>query len=232
MKVFNLNLANRFILVLVALTLVISLNVSAQERLVLTDGSRIEYLLAMPENSDASSWPLAIFMGGGSGNKPISIEAFRFVGRELAQRGWAVAVPVSPDNASFRGANVAKIRELIVSLQSQSDIESGKVLLGGISNGGMSALEIARQNPEDYLGVMAVPAIVRDNARLESLKGMPVYLRIGGNDQLGWAMQFSDTVARLDEFGVNLDAAILEGAAHMFAMDWEQLDPWLQTIRP
>ena len=119
-------------------------------------------------------------MGGGSGNKPISFEAYRFVGLELAARGWAVAVPVSPDNRSFRGSNVAKVRELIADLQSRDDIKEGKILLAGISNGGMSALEIARQNPDDYLGVMAVPAVVRNNAQLDALEGMPIYLRIGG----------------------------------------------------
>jgi len=77
---------------------------------------------------------------------------------------------------------------------------------------------------------MAVPAVVRENAQLESLEGMPVYLRIGGEDQLGWAMQFDDTVERLEGFGVELNAAILDGAPHMFGMDWDRLEPWLDEV--
>ena len=203
----------------------------AQDKLTLSDGSIIEYYLALPKAETSSEWPLAVFMGGGSGNKPISFEAYRFVGLELATRGWAVVVPVSPDNRSFRGSNVAKVRELMADLQSRDDIMGGKILLAGISNGGMSALEIARQNPDDYLGVMAVPAVVRDNAQLEVLQGMPVYLRIGGEDQLGWAQQFDQTVERLEGFGVQLDAAILDGAPHMFGMDWERLEPWLDEVQ-
>jgi predicted esterase len=78
---------------------------------------------------------------------------------------------------------------------------------------------------------MAVPAIVRDNANLEALSGMPVYLRIGGEDQLGWASQFDESVERLKEFGTVLDAEILDGAPHMFDMDWERLEPWLETVK-
>jgi predicted esterase len=208
-----------------------STNSVAQDKLTLTDGSLIEYYLALPKDESASEWPLAIFMGGGSGNKPISFEAYRFVGLDLAARGWAVAVPVSPDNSSFRGNNVAKVRELIADLQSRDDIKEGKILLAGISNGGMSALEIARQNPEDYLGVMAVPALVRNNAQLDVLEGMPIYLRIGSEDQLGWAAQYDETVEKLEGFGVELNAAIIDGAPHMFGMDWDRLEPWLDDVK-
>lgn len=218
------------VIVSIVLVALFSTNTFAQDKLTLSDDSIIEYYLALPDGETTTGWPLAIFMGGGSGNKPISFEAYRFVGLELAARGWAVVVPVSPDNRSFRGSNVAKVRELIADLQSRDDIRQGKTLLAGISNGGISALEIARQNPEDYLGIMAVPAIVRDNAQLDTLKGMPIYLRIGGEDQLGWAMQFDETVERLEDIGAELDAAILDGAPHMFGMDWDRLGPWLETI--
>ncbi|MBL4819754.1 MAG: hypothetical protein JKY98_02015 [Gammaproteobacteria bacterium] len=207
-----------------------SLNTYAQDKFTLSDGSIIEYYLAMPRNDNASSWPLAVFMGGGSGNKPISFEAYRFVGVELAEQGWAVVVPVSPNDRSFRGGNVAKVRELIAGLQTRDEIKQGKTLLAGISAGGMSALEIARQNPEDYLGIMAVPAIVRDNARIDTLQGMPIYLRIGSEDQLDWAMQFDETVEKLQEAGAILDADIIYGAPHMFGMDWDSLGPWLDSI--
>lgn len=223
---------NSYCCLLIALVPGLFFGAYAQDAITLSDGAVIEYYLATPGSESDQPWPLAIFMGGGSGNKPISYEAYRFAGRELAAKGWVVAVPVSPDNRSFRGDNIVKVRELIATLQQRDDVQKGKTLLGGISNGGISALEIARRYPQDYLGVMAVPAVVRNTNELESLAGMPVYLRIGGDDQLGWALQFDATVAALREAGTKLNADIIEGAPHMFAMDWSTLEPWLASLLP
>ena len=104
------------------------------------------------------------------------------------------------------------------------------MLLAGISNGGMSALEIARRNPQNYFGVAAVPALATSVVDNRRLAGFPVYLRIGGADQLGWANRFDETVNALTEAGVDLDAAILDSAPHMFRMNWESLDAWLEKV--
>ena len=60
------------------------------------------------------------------------------------------------------------------------------------------------------------------------LRDFPVYLRIGGYDELGWADRFEGVVEALREAGVVLDAAIIDGAPHMFRMHWPSLDAWLQ----
>lgn len=203
-----------------------------QERLDLQDGWAIQYFLALPgeESGHQSPWPLAVFMGGGSGNAPISYEVYRFYARELASLGWAVVVPVSPDNRSFRGVNVDRVRELVGVLQAREDVAQGKTLLAGISAGGMSALEIARRHPEEILGVMAVPALVRNASNLKTLAGMPVYLRIGSDDELGWGMQYDATVEALTAVGVKLDAQLLYGESHMFGLDWDRVSDWLSTL--
>ena len=143
-----------------------------------------------------------------------------------------MAVPITPNNRSFRGSeNNEMISALIDKLQQRDDVAAGKVLLAGVSNGGMSALEIARADPSRYFGVAAVPALLSENRANAALQDFPVYLRIGGADQLGWADRFEETVATFTAVGVDLDAAILDGAPHMFRMDWSTLGPWLGKIR-
>jgi predicted esterase len=203
----------------------------AQERITLEDGSRLGVFMVKPAESLSQPAPLVILMGGGPGNASISRDTSIWLGGGFAERGWMVAVPVSPNNRAFRGTdNNDKVEQLIVELQKRADISSGKVLLAGISNGGMSALEIARRNPDNYLGVAAVPALATSVVDNRSLSGFPVYLRIGGEDQLGWADRFDETANALTEAGVDLDAAILDSAPHMFRMNWESLDAWLEKI--
>lgn len=207
--------------------------VAAQETIQLADGSELQVFLLRPAETASEPSPLLILMGGGTGNAGISRDTSMWLGSGFARRGWMVAVPVSPNNRAFRGAqNNALVVQLIAALQQRDYIAEGKALLAGISNGGLSALEIARRNPDRYLGVVAVPAISRSVVDNEPLAGFPVYLRIGGDDQLGWAERFPDTVKVMTQAGVDLNAEILDGAPHMFRMDWDSLAPWLQSIWP
>ncbi len=219
----------KILFILVCATPIVS---QAQERIALADGSILNvFMVASVENIEEPR-PLVILMGGGAGNVSISQDTSRWLGTGFAARGWMVAVPISPNNRSFRGSeNNQKISELIIELQKRDDIANGKVLLAGVSNGGMSALEIARRNPENYFGVAAIPAVSDANTKNSALAGFPVYLRIGGADQLGWADQFEETVASFSEAGVDLDADILGGAPHMFRMDWNTLEPWLAGVK-
>ena len=204
----------------------------AQEQITLADGSRLAVFMVRPTETTNAPSPLLILMGGGPGNASISRDTSMWLGSGFARRGWMVAVPVSPNNRAFRGAeNNQKIAELIDILQQRDDIAAGRVLLAGISNGGMSALEIARRNPDNYLGVAAIPAVSTSAYDNRALADCPVYLRIGGADELGWADRFDETVAAFTEAGVDLDAAILDSAPHMFRMNWESLEPWLDDVK-
>ena len=203
----------------------------AQERITLGDGSRLSVYIVKPAQTLSEPSPLVILMGGGPGNASISRDTSIWLGGGFAERGWMVAVPVSPNNRAFRGdENNHKVEQLITELQKRDEIANGKVLLAGISNGGMSALEIARRNPANYMGVAAVPALATSVVDNRVLAGFPVYLRIGGADQLGWAERFDETAEALTEAGVDLDAAILDSAPHMFRMNWESLEPWLEKV--
>ena len=203
----------------------------AQERITLEDGSRLSVYIVKPAQTLSEPAPLVILMGGGPGNASISRDTSIWLGGGFAERGWMVAVPVSPNNRAFRGdENNHKVEQLISELKKRDEIANGKVLLAGISNGGMSALEIARRNPANYMGVAAVPALATSVVDNRVLAGFPVYLRIGGADQLGWAERFDETAEALTEAGVDLDAAILDSAPHMFRMNWESLEAWLEKV--
>lgn len=216
---------------LVLLSLLFTSIVLGQERITLDDGSVLGVFLVRPSETISEPAPLLILMGGGPGNASISRDTSIWLGGGFAQRGFMVAVPISPNNRAFRGdENNSKVEQLIVELQKRNYIAGGKVLLAGISNGGMSALEIARRNPDKYFGVAAVPALATSVVDNRPLAGFPVYLRIGGADQLGWADRFDETVEALTEAGVALNAAILDSAPHMFRMNWDSLDTWLQEV--
>ncbi len=196
----------------------------------LPDASTLAVYRLLPPTAPAGGAPLVILMPGGSGDESLARDLHFWLGEELKDRGWAVAVPVSPNGRSFRGSNNTLIPQLITVLQEDERIADGRTLLAGISNGGMSALEIASRAPEDYLGVMAVPALVPERLDTSRLKGMSIYLRIGDQDELSWMNRFEETRTALEQAGAIVDAGLVFMAPHMFSMEWESLDPWLQTV--
>lgn len=228
---------NRLLKCCLCLAMTFSINAVGQERIELADGSTLNVFMVLPSEQVAQTSPLVILMGGGPGNASISKDTSQWLGSGFASRGWTVAVPISPSNRSFRGGQSnAKVEQLIDVLQQRTGIRAGKVLLAGVSNGGMSALEIAKRDASRYLGVVAVPALVSSSdsgvngSKDKAFEGFPIYLRIGGQDQLGWADRFDETVANLTEAGARLDAEVLDAAPHMFRMDWSTLGPWLEDL--
>lgn len=204
----------------------------AEEKYVtLDDGSSIKVFLFYPKNADEGPWPLSVLMSGGSANEYI-VRAQFWLGHELANRGWAIAVPVSPDGNGFFGKIGESIPAVIAHLQKDiAEIDHGKSLLVGVSNGGSSALEIASRHPEKYFGVVAVPGIIKDSEDIGNFQGLPVYLRIGENDFLRWNRLLPQLKAELEAAGARVNARLEPDANHVFPINWDELQPWLDEIR-
>ncbi len=215
--------------ILAVMGLVMSLGIFAQDMARLPDGSSLQYYFTLPDNMESEA-PLAVIMGGGPGTVRIALSTFQSLGQEFAARGWAVATPVSPNSQSFFGTNGLLVSQLIDLLKQRPDVADGPVLLGGISNGGISSLEIANRDPGAYLGVVAVPALANSSS-VTNLNDFPVFLRIGSEDQLGWAARYDATVRALENAGAIVNAKLVDGGGHRVPIDWANLEVWLNNLK-
>jgi len=230
----SFNRAFRLFLSLVMCCLLVGpLQAAASDRIkevVLDDGSKVKVFLFVPENSGEGPWPLCVLMPAGAANEYVARAQF-WLGRELSEQGWMIAVPVSPNNEPFTGENGQRIPKVIANLHQEADIQPGKVLLVGVSTGGSSALELAAQHPDQYQGVVAVPGMLKDLSLIKDMQDLPVYIRIGDDDMFRWDNQMPALVKALEDGNARVNARVIPGGKHIFRMDWEELEPWLDTLR-
>jgi pimeloyl-ACP methyl ester carboxylesterase len=184
------------------------------------------YLEPVPGSPDAPR-PLCLLLPGGSGDFRTAQGVLNSLGPAFLERGWAVAVPIAPEGRNFLGRNGRLVPKLVEELQDREDITEDLVVIAGVSNGGIAALEIAAEEPDLFSAVLVVPGIVSRDTRVDRLRDMPIYLRVGENDHLNWALALPDNIRRLRDAGAKVDAKVLAGQNHGIAIDWEELDRWL-----
>lgn len=221
--------AIRTSLITLLLVFVSSTLLAAEKTLILGNGIPLKILFFEPDES-LQPPPLALFIAGGTSNEFMARAQFWF-GRELVERGWAIAVPISPDGKLFSVESAKLFPELIEKLRSDHDLDDAKPLLIGMSSGGSAALEIATANPTVYRGVVAAPGRLKEDALIDTLQGLPVYLRVGERDDFRWNLTMQNVVARLRAAGAAVDADIMPDARHIFRLDWDNLEDWLQNLQ-
>lgn len=212
--------------ILLLFSLCVGLAHAGEDAVLLSGGESIRVLYFEP--MDAVSPPLAVMVSGGYSNEFMARAQF-WLGKELVDRGWAVAVPISPGGRDFFVEHASEFPQLIRDLQDMHGLTHKKTLLVGISSGGSAALEIAAVEPQNYMGVVATPGRITGESALGHLDGLPVYLRIGEKDDLRWNREYKAVVARLKSAGAIVNSALVPGARHIFPVSWLDLEPWLAT---
>ncbi|MDD9889442.1 MAG: alpha/beta hydrolase-fold protein [Gammaproteobacteria bacterium] len=200
---------------------------AAEKSILLSNGESLQVYFFTPEEVEFP--PLVMHVASGSNNK-FAVRAGFWLGRELLERGWAVAVPVSPEGRMYFVDNPHFFQEIIAALRADHKLHADKVIVSGISNGGSAALAIAAQQPETYAGIIAVPGRIWDEEKFQAMEGIEVYLRIGERDTYRWNNRLEGMTATLTAAGAEVDAAIVPGAKHIFSMDWESLQSWLDKL--
>lgn len=202
---------------------------AAEEKVFLNDGDAIKLYFFTPEPS-AEPPRLAILISGGS-NDEYMAEVQYWIGKEMVNRGWAIAVPISPKGGDYFVEETSVFPKLLEFITSSHNLHPSKPLLFGVSQGGSAALAIAAQNPTLYSGVIAAPGRLSKKTVYDNLDEIPIYLRIGEKDTFHWHKQLPEIVNTLHAAGANVDAGLIPNGKHLFQLDWEDFDSWLENLK-
>lgn len=200
----------------------------AEETVFLNDDVAIKLYYFSPAETFVKP-RLAVLLSGGS-NDEYMAQAQYWIGKEMVDRGWAIAVPISPEGRKYFIEDSEVFPKLLDFIGTAHSLDDSKPILVGVSGGGSAALAIAAKNPGLYGGVIATPGRILEPSEFKDLQGLPIYLRVGDKDPFRWNKQFPQMVEILKAANGNIDAALMPGAKHIFELDWENFDSWLEKL--
>lgn len=213
-----------------SLTLLQAGLVAAAERTVLLEDGAAVRLFFFEPKVDRGPPPLAIFIAGGSNNEFMAKAQF-WLGKEFVDRGWAIAVPLSPDGTRFSIGDSSILPQIINQLYASHSLQDSKPLLVGMSSGGSEAMALAIGRPQLYRGVVATPGRIKPETEFGDLAGLSLYIRVGEKDDFRWNRLLEPMSERLRGAGAAVDAAIVPDARHVFQIDWVSLEAWLAELK-
>ncbi|HOB91938.1 MAG TPA: dienelactone hydrolase family protein [Bacillota bacterium] len=178
-----------------------------------------ELILLKPESDPP--WPLLIALHCMGGSADESVEHWR----SMAADGWLVAVPqssqvISPGRYWWGDQDraVKEIREHYEAIARECEVDSGRVVIAGFSQGGSTAIRIGLNRLLPVKGVFGIASTLRDLDEVQRAIADPlsrqvrVYLVVGDKDHF-----FSRTVEfyeLLRSVGVAVQLEVRPGLGH------------------
>ncbi len=188
------------------------------KRMRLSDGTEIQYALALPADfQDDKTYPaLLAFPGGRQTLESVRGSLDRFWEREAVKRGYIVISPAAPAGKLFYENGADLVPEFLQRQLAAFKIEGRKFHVAGLSNGGVSAFVIAIRHPEMFhsLTVLAgFPVEDADLNRLDRLKNIRISMFVGASDHY-WKEGMEKTRGRLAAAGQSVYFEVIPRNGH------------------
>ena len=197
--------------------------------------TEMDYALALPAGVEKMpGCPLVVVLPGGRGGKEEVEGAISYFANEGTARGWIVASPTAPGGKLFFQEGERALEPLVKHLQETYRVEKGQVHLAGISNGGIGAFHALVLHPDLWASVLTLPGAILDPgevAKLAGLKGKPITMYAGENDELGYQEGCRRIAKALDAGKVPYTFNLRKGEGHIMPIPGADLMADLERHR-
>ncbi|MEK7279975.1 MAG: alpha/beta hydrolase-fold protein [Nitrospirota bacterium] len=192
----------------------------------------IKYALYVPEGySSQIAYPLIVCLHGAG------FDGNRYLERWSARLGesYIVLCPSVEGGTWWTDEAASQVISLIEDVKERYNIDTNRIFLTGMSNGGVGALRIGIYFPDRFAGVapMAGAMPVEAMPFLKNLKNTPVYIIHGSKDQV-MPVEYSRKISnRLQDLGYDVvykehDMVHPQAGGHFFpAEELPELIKWL-----
>ena len=165
------------------------------------DDHRCAYTAYVPEYYRPDhAWPVILALHGGSGND----EDFLWAWLKYAKSRGYLLISGKSFGPTWHPWDASSVLLMLDDMQSRYTIDSQRILLTGLSDGGSFGYEVGFAFPERFAGLAVVAGILRPHQRSDDTSRLPVYIAHGEKDQL-FPIGYIRAITRtLEEWGHNV----------------------------
>lgn len=186
-------------------------------QMTMADGTSLEYGVVLPDNFvEGETYPVLLAFPPGPQTRAMVAAGNGYWGAEAQVRGWVVVSPAAPDGTLFFQGSEQYLPEFVQRIEAIYPPEGGRLHVGGVSNGGISAFRIATMMPERFASITAVPGFPQtaDFEQLDKLTHIPVTMYVGENDT-SWVERMTATEAELQRLGGQVSLTVVPNEGHV-----------------
>jgi poly(3-hydroxybutyrate) depolymerase len=219
-RIREMLIQKRLVIAVLAIAIFTAQNARAEviERTSKIRGTTVHFKVVLPNGYDpAKSYPAVIALGGGSQNmSTVDGVLTRYFRAEAEKRGYIVIGLAAPDDQLVLWVGADIFPEFFKQILSDYKIEGGKFHIGGPSNGGIAALEIAAAHPQYFRSVTAFPGYMEEPLapKLKAISKMCVFMYVGEFDDHGWQDDMKSEVDFLTSIGAVARYTVEKGQPH------------------
>jgi poly(3-hydroxybutyrate) depolymerase len=212
---------NKWLLRVLALTLGVHVPLAGAavlHRTTQVDGVTVDYEVVLPNGYDASrAYPAILAFGPGPQTAELDqrIIAATF-GNQAEKRGYIVVMPAAPEGQLFFQGGERIIPQFLRQILASYRIRGGKFRAAGLSNGGISAFEVASLYPQYFISITAFPGYLffPTAAHIAAISGMCIHMFVGQYDELGFDKPMQQEAAEFRSRGMALTYRVEKGQSH------------------
>ncbi len=177
------------------------------------DGQRCAYSSYVPEYyCPARSWPLILALHGGSGND----EDFLWTWLKYAKSRGYLLLSAKSFGPTWHPWDDPSLLGMLDDMQARYHVDSRRILLTGLSDGGSFGYEVGFSAPERFAGLAVVAGMLRSHRRSDDASRLPVYIAHGAKDQLFPIGYIRMVVRTLREWGHDVTYHELADFGHAY----------------
>ena len=187
-------------------------------QMTMADGTELEYGVVLPNNYEADTiYPaLLTFPPGPQTKSMVYFGIDGYWGYEAQKRGWIVISPIAPNSNLFFRESGQYIPEFLDRIAEIYPPKGDKFYIGGVSNGGISSLHIAIDQPDRFHKIIVLPGFPHQTyfEQLDKITHIPVFMFAGEEDR-EWVTAMEKTEAELNRLGGDVFLEIAPDEGHV-----------------
>ena len=191
----------------------------------------LDYYLYLPEGYAArEDWPLVVFLHGGgeSGSDLAKVKAHGPPALVAAGQDFPLVILAPQNPYPDRMWDDAAVMSLIEEALGRLRVDPDRVVVTGLSRGGMATWRIGMQHPDVFAGLAPIAGGGLPVYAFR-LKGVPVWAFYGADDAVVALDDARRVADRLAAEGGDVRITVYEGAGHAEAWQRAYADPALWT---